>query len=256
MRSQPWSVRLLGCLLVGGMATLVVLAVRDYQPPGVPSLEEMATATAASPRLTERCETSGRYYKTTTCYWTLILDDGSRLAWPWPYEPGDGPKRVQQYLRDAGPITVRSWRGTAFHIQVADGAVYVDYGDAAGWERGRQIFWTVVSAIVAAAAVVRIGLEIVRLGRGMDAASREDLAVSLTMICVVGALMLLFLADRRRWPVIVLAGFAGGAEPLSRLVERALSRRSPRARGSAVPVRPADQQHGSSGHEHESQHGH
>jgi hypothetical protein len=210
---QPPAVRILSGLYVAGAAALLLLAGRTAEPPQVPPLEAMRSVTAGITGIEEQCSTSGTYAKTTWCYWFVSLDDGTDVGWPWPHEPGAGRKEVERYLRDAGPVTVHHWRGTAFQIAVRDGSVYVDYEGAASWERWQQWIRVGAGIGVAAAAVVRIAIEIRRLHRG-EVAPDWDGAPALTLTCLLGAPFLLL--DRPWWPVIALALVAAGLEPVDR----------------------------------------
>ena len=210
---HPPAVRILSGLYVAGAAALLLLAAQTAEPPRVPPQAAMPSVTAGVTRIDEECSTSGSYAKTTWCYWFVSLDDGTDVGWPWPHEPGAGRKEVEQYLRAAGPVTVHHWRGTAFQIAVRDGSVYVDYDGAASWERFHQWIRVGAGVGVAAAAVVRIAIEIRRLHRG-EVAPDWDSAPALTLTCLLGAPLLLL--DRPWWPVIALALVAAGLEPMDR----------------------------------------
>ena len=214
---QPPAVRILIGLYVAGAATLLLLAARTAEPPRVPPLAAMRTVTARVTGIDEECSTSGMYAKTTWCYWDVSLDNGTAVDWPWPLEPGAGRKETEQYLRDASPVTVHHWQGTAYQIAVRDGSVYVGYDGAASWERWRQ--WISLGAGVglAAAALVRIAIEIRRLHRNAPAPDC-DTAPMLTLTCLAGAPLLLL--DRPWWPVIALALLAAGLEPTDRRLSR------------------------------------
>ena len=121
-----------------------------------------------------------------------------------------------------------------FEIRENDGEVYLDYDDAAGWERGRQLFWIVVGVVVLIAGVVRIAMELIRLHRGGPMHLCEERVAWLNGISVLGALCLLLAGEGRVWwGVIALGLFAGGADLLGRLVP-------PRAGGRCEPARASE----------------
>lgn len=218
MTLQPAAVRILVGLYVAGASTLLILAARTAERPRVPPLTEMSTLTARVTGIDEECSTSGTYAKTTWCYWDVSLDNGTEVDWPWPLEPGSGRKETEQYLREAGPVTVHLWRGTAYQIAVRDGSVYVGYDGAASWERWRQWIALGAGVGVAGAATIRIAIEVRRLHRD-DVTPDCDGAPALTLACLAGAPLLL-LADRPWWPVIALALLAAGVEPMDRWLSR------------------------------------
>jgi hypothetical protein len=210
---------ILARLYVAAASVLLVLTVRTGALPDVPPLSTMPSVTARATKLHEECVTSGQYAKTTTCYWDLSLDDGSRLDWPWPVHPGSGRKRVEQYLREAGPLTIHHWRGRIFQIGVRGGSVYISYADAASSERDRQWFWLASGVVVAAAGLIRIGVEVRRLARRDDSPS-ADWVDGLGWACGLGAPVLLIFGSRTWWPVLALAALAIVAEPLDRRLSR------------------------------------
>ena len=204
-------------LLVCGAVTLLVLVARTYEPPFVAPVAEMATSVATTPRLSEHCQGGGgSTYSPPTCFWTLELDDGTRLGWPWP-DPNGRIGRVQRYLRENGPIQVRFWRGTVYQIVVRGGHTYLDYGDAAASERSRQWFWIVAGLVVLACSTVRIVLEVSRVRRGIMTDKQDALARCLDLACAGGGLLLLAArGERIWWSVIALAAFSLAADVVGR----------------------------------------
>jgi len=181
------------------------MAARTYEAPWVPPLGEMAEQTAAAVRLRERCERSGGGSKgdgTVTCYWTLELADRTTLSWPWP-DPSGGVAGVDRYLRENGPITVRHWQGTVYQIVTNDGHPYLEYSDAAGWERFRQRIWIWAGVLVAALGAARVALEVVRLQSVVSPGRWQGTANVLDGVTLYGGLILpLAGTDRigRSWP--------------------------------------------------------
>lgn len=227
--------RLLIAFLVIGTAALLLLVVTTYEPRRVARVSDMAEATVAHPRMKERCETSGGAggARTTTCYWTLTLDDKKKLSWPWPDPRGD-VRAADAYLRTVSPIRVRFWRGTVYEIRENDGEVYLHYDDAAGWERGRQLFWLATGTAVVFAGGCRVAVELVRLQRGFPAFRHEERIAWLDGISVVGALSLLCAGEGRIWwGAIGLGLFAGAADLLGRAAP-------PPAGGRCEPARTAE----------------
>jgi hypothetical protein len=205
--------------LVGITGLLLSMVVRTYKAPLVPPLAEMSGMTVANPRLTERCESSGTgAARTTTCYWRLRLDNSETLAWPWP-DPTGGVKSVDSYLRKAAPLRVRFWEGTVFEITDRDGNTFLDYTDAAAWERSRQVLWLFTGAVVVVSSTVRVGLELSRLRSDVDYRRSERCACWLDGISVAGALLQFLVGRGRTWHAVVFLGlFAGVADLLGRRV--------------------------------------
>lgn len=212
-------IRLLSAFLAVAAIALVVAASTTWEPPEVPAPSEMAQTTSAAPRLRENCESSGgTYARTVTCYWTMILDDGRKLAWPWP-DPSGGVRRVEKYLRGNAPITVRFWQGRIYEIAVKDGHVYLAYADTAGWERGRQAFWLGIGVLVAVAAVVRVVLQLAELRNAVAAHRWGRFRFTLEAVSGIGALLLPLVGSGRTWWAVTALGlFAAAAGGLGRLV--------------------------------------
>jgi hypothetical protein len=203
--------RLLSLFIVLGTTALLSLVMATYESPFVPPRQDMETASAANPRVTEHCETSGGAggARKTTCYWTLRLDGDRRLAWPWP-DPSGSVKETDAYLRQNAPITVRFWHGTVFEIEEADGHVYLSYDGAAAWEIGRQWFWIGVGVLVAVVSTARIGIELCRLQSAAVAGRSDQPVDALRWVSLVAGLTLpLARGDRIWWAMIALAGFSG-----------------------------------------------
>lgn len=161
-----------------------------------------------NPHLSERCKRGGGVGtpSTTTCYRTLTLDDGTKLDWPWNTSRATEVERADRYLRQHGPVHVRSWRGTVYQIVVANGHTYLTYDRAEGAQLLRQWFWSCVGMIVAASSVLAIALGLQRAHGGRQWPDR--LASVTRGVSGWGGLLLLLYSlgrDRTWWPALVLA---------------------------------------------------
>lgn len=177
----------------------------------MPPATEMAEVTSRYPRLSESCQNRGGVGtpRSTTCFRTLTLDDGTRLDWPWNTESATEVERGDRYLHQHAPIDVRSWRGTVYQIVVANGGTYLTYERAGRAQLFRQRFWSCIGMVVAAASVLAIALGFQRARGGPQ---RSDRLASITRgVSAWGGFVLLlsFANDRRTWwPPLVLAALA------------------------------------------------
>lgn len=201
--------RLRGGLLLAGTMVLLVVAVMTFPVPGIPSLSEMDKATAPAPRVTVACRTTwAGDIPSETCYWTLRLDDGKELSWPWP-KPKDSSGQVREYLRANGPITVHFWNGMLYQIELHDGEVYLGYGDVYDSETEKQWIGVILGFFVAVMSLLRIVLELRHRRDPQTATRAEELGAYLGIFCLGGALLVAAFGWPRMWVgVIGLALFA------------------------------------------------
>ena len=193
--------------LAFGLATVVLLVVvlHTRPEPHVPSLEEMPFTRVAAPHLDERCSPTGGVPGLLAgekrCHWTLKLDDGRPLEWPWA-DPGGDASEVGDYFSFYAPISVRHWQGTVYHIAVND-RVFLDYGDAAHRELDVQQVEVGLGLIIALLAAATLAWQVAALWGVVTHPGPHRLGVRMVWICIGGgALLVVATAPRIWWPVL------------------------------------------------------
>lgn len=212
-------------LLLAGTIVLLVVAVKTFPAQGIPPLSEMEKATAAAPRVLVDCQTTWMGdIPSETCYWTLRLDDGRDLSWPWA-KTKDSAGQVRDYLRANGPISVRFWNGTLFQIELHDGAVYLDYDDVHESKSLNQRMGVILGSVVAAMSLLCVGLELRYLQDPYTEMRAGELGAYVGLVCLGGAMLVAVAGTHRTWTGVVgLALFAAIATAFDRpVVRRALA---------------------------------